>query len=249
MALRNYALTSIALFALATPTQAQERAEGFSVGVGLTHPSSIFAGEDGTMQVFPLLRYDTDAFSVGIPEGLRVTVFSDQDLRLGAVIAPRLSALSDVESAELAGIDRDLTFDGGASVRYLYRRGTQLRLRAVTELSDEHGGQEISAELRQPIPLGRIPLLASAGLTWMSDDLAQYSYGVLASEALAGRLEYAPGDVIIPHVSVSSVFPISDNLNLVGSVRAEVLPDEVTNSPIVDEDIGVNTFLGLTYQF
>ncbi|APX13460.1 hypothetical protein BWR18_18585 [Tateyamaria omphalii] len=215
----------------------------------MAYSNSIFTGEGSDVQALPLLRYESERFGVGIPEGLRVTVFSNPQVRLSGVISPRFSALDDPDSAFLDGIDRDITVDGGAQLRYSFARGTQLQLRAVTELTDEHGGQEISAELSQAIPLGRTPLLVSAGLTWLSDDLARYSYGVLASEALAGRPEYDPGDVIIPHIALTSVFPINDRVNLVGSVRAEFLPDEVTDSPIVDEDIGVSTFLGLTYQF
>ncbi|WP_299744242.1 MipA/OmpV family protein [uncultured Tateyamaria sp.] len=228
---------------------AQQPAEGFTLGLGVTHSTSIFVGENNETQALPLLRYEAEAFSIGIPDGLRVTLISNQQLQFSAVVSPRFSALDDTDSPALAGIDRDITVDGGVQLRYSFGHGTQLHLRALTELSDDHGGHEIAAEVRQPLPLGQTPLLLSAGLTWQSDDLARYSYGVFANEAAIGRPAYAPGNVIIPHIAVSTVFPINDRVNLVGSVRATFLPDDVSDSPIVDEDVGLSSFVGLSYRF
>lgn len=238
-----------ALFALMAPVSAQQVPEGFSGGIGVGYARSVFVGDNASAQALPILRYDTEAFSIGVPDGFRVTLFGDEQFRVSAVLAPRFSALDEADSTALDGIEREITFDGGAQMQYRFGRGTTLRLRAVTELTDEHGGHEVSAEVRQPVPFGRQPLMAAAGVTWLSGDLSRYTYGVLASEAAGGRPAYDPGSVVIPHISLSAMFPIADRASLVGSVRAEYLPDAITDSPIVDEDLGLSTFLGLTFRF
>lgn len=239
----------LAAAASASAAYAQQEPDGFSAGIGVGYANSVFVDDDSTAQALPLIRYDTPQFSLGLPDGARVTLFGDDQLRLSAVLAPRFSALDDADSLALDGIERDVTLDGGAQLVYRFGAGTLLRVRALTELTDEHGGQELGAEISQPVPLGRQILLASAGATWLSGDLAQYTYGVLPGEAIAGRPSYDPGSVVIPHISLSTVFPVSERARIIGSVRAEFLPDAVTDSPIVDADVGISSFVGLSFQF
>ena len=247
--MKKHALGLAMAATLGTQAIAQQEQDGFSIGFGLTYSDSVFVGEDSDPQILPLLRYESDRFSLGVPQGARLTVFERNQLRVSAVVSPRFSALEDPDGRELAGIDRELTADGGLQLRYRFGPGTQIRFRAVTELTDEHGGSELSASITQPVPVGQTPLLLSAGVTMMDPDLAQYTYGVFESEATRDRPEYSPDAVIIPNLSVSSVFALSETVSLTGSVRAEFLPDEVTDSPIVDADVSVSTFLGISYQF
>lgn len=238
------ALTSIPFVALA-----QEQPQGFSVGAGVAGGSGLYIGEDDGAMVLPLLRYDSDAFSVGVPDGLRVTLLDSGDFRLSAVVAPRFSETDASDAPELDGLDRDLTADGGIQARYRVGDLTSLRVQAVTELTDAHGGSEVSLGLSHAIPIGRFPLLLEGGATWQSDALSSYLYGVSATEATTARAAYEPGDVVIPHISIGTAIPITNNIQVVGNIRAEFLPDGVSNSPIIDEEVSVSGLFGLRYSF
>ncbi|WP_460274425.1 MipA/OmpV family protein [Celeribacter sp. ULVN23_4] len=247
----NYALTA-ALFFLGiglVPASAQERPDGFSIGLAVAGGNNIYVGESDDISALPLLRYDSDAFSIGLPDGLTVKLFGANDFEIGAALSPRLFALVDTDASELRGIDRDITVDGGLQARYAFTQQTTLLARAVTEVTDEHGGSEVEIALRHAVPVGRAAFSVEAGATWQSADLSTYLYGVRGSEAISGRAAYDPGDVIVPHLSLGAVYPLNDRMRIVSSIRAEFLPDEVQDSPIVSEDISIGAMIGVSYSF
>ncbi len=251
---QNSGLGGIAVAAtlsiFAAPAAAQDRAQGVSVGLGVAAGNGIFVGGDGEAGVLPSIRYDSDAVSVGLADGLRVTLFEQDALRFSAIVAPRFSAIDISDSPALDGFDREITADGGVQLRYSLGGGAAITARAVTELTDEHGGSEFALSISQPAPIGGIPVRFGAGVTWQSEDLAAYNFGVTPADAAASTFApYNPGAVLIPHISVGASIPLSDRVSLVGSVRAEFFPDDITDSPIIDEDIGVGAFLGISYSF
>jgi outer membrane protein len=223
--------------------------EGFSVGLGLAGGVSPYVGGDDDIAVLPFLRYNTAALTIGLPEGVRVTLWSQDQTRLSAVLSPRLSEIDAADSLALAEMDRDVSIDGGLQADIGLGRGLSLSFRAVTEVTDEHGGQEVSAGIVQPVPLGRVPLILGAGVTWQSADLAAYVWGVAPGEARADRPAYDPGSVLIPYLSVGAFVPLAERLTLVGNLRADFLPGGVTDSPIIDEDISVGVLVGIAYRF
>lgn len=240
----------VCLGLMALPASAQDAPQGVSLGIGLAAANGYLIGEDTQALALPILRYDSAAFSVGFPDGLRMTVFENEALRFSAVVTPRLSAIALSDAAELDGIDRALTADGGVQLDVnLAASRTRLTLRAVGELTDEHRGQEVSLGVTQALPVGGMPVLLGAGLSWQSTELTSYLYGVGTDEATPGRAAYAPGDVVIPYVSIGTMVPVSDHVRLVANLKAEFLPDAVSKSPIIDEDVSVGAFLGLSFSF
>ncbi|WP_366111309.1 MipA/OmpV family protein [Aestuariivita sp.] len=158
-----------------------------------------------------------------------------------------MSAIDSSDAAALDGLDREVTLDIGGQVDYRFGPGTTVFLRAVTEVTGEHDGSEATLGVRQPLPLGNVPVFLGAGVTWQSGELSQYAYGVLPTDT--GFAAYAPGDVTIPYLNIGTSIPLSDNLSLVGNLRAEFLPDAIRDSPIVDEDIAVGAIVGLSFRF
>ncbi|MBO6605006.1 MAG: MipA/OmpV family protein [Roseicyclus sp.] len=243
---RRLTILSALLIAATVPVQAQMQPEGFSAGIALTAGSSSFIG-DNEASALPLLRYDSRRFSIGVPDGARITLFENEGLRFSGVFSPRLSAIDGLDAPELAGIDRDITLDIGGQVDYRFGRGTSVFLRTVTELTNEHGGQETTMGVRQALPLSGTPVFLGAGVSYLSGDLSEYVYGVRASDT--GFAPYAPGDVFIPYVNIGASFPLTERVSLVGNLQAEFLPDEVFGSPIIDDDITIGGLIGLSMRF
>jgi MipA family protein len=248
MKARGFALAGLAVLS-ACPLWAQEEPQGFSIGVGAGVGGGSLIGQDAEVTALPLLRYDSAAFSVGIPDGVRVTVIQRDPLRFSAVLSPRLSAIERSDAPELDGMTREVTADGGVQVDYTFGMGTRVSFRAVTELTDEHSGDEVTVGISHAIPLGAVPLIVGTGVDWQNGELSEYLYGVRADEAQAGREAYAPGDVAIPYLTIGTRVPLSDNLGLVANVRASFLSDKITDSPIIDEDVAVDALVGLTFRF
>lgn len=247
---RAVALAAAAVAGLAQPLSAQDRPEGFSVGLGVAAGTGLFVGGDGEVGALPIIRYESDAFSFGLPDGLRVTLFDQGRLRLSGVVSPRFSGIDVSDSPLLSSFDRDITADGGVQLQFALAERTDLTVRAVTELTDEHGGSQLSASVSHALPLGLLPLRVGAGVAWKSEELATYEFGVTAADAAVSTFAaYNPGDVIVPHLSIGTTIPINDRTSVIANLRAEFLPDEISNSPIIDEDVAVGAFLGISYRF
>lgn len=248
-ALLRMAFAVLSLMLMPPFAVSQEQPQGISIGVGATRGLGIYVGEDNTATVLPLLRYDTEAFSIGVPDGLRVTVLDQNAFRLSALITARPSTINASDAQELDGLERKLTADGGFQASYRFGKPTELRLQAMTELTHEHSGGELSLSLSQAFPLGRVPLMLQAGVTWQSKELTSYLYGVSSTESTDLRPVYSSGDVVIPHLSVTTVLSIARNTRLITSIGADFLPDEISISPIVNEDVAVHGFLGIIHNF
>lgn len=247
--LRHTALSVPLALAAATAAVAQDAPPiGFSVGLGAAIPADPFVGDAGEAEVLPLLRYQGHGFSLGT-DGLRFDLRRDGGVTVEAVLLPRFTALDDPDGAELNGIDRDITGDLGLSFSADLRPGLAAEIVALQEVTGEHDGQELILGLRQDLPLGGLPVSVGAGVSWKSADLTNYLYGVRTDEALAGRPAYRTSASLTPFLALEGAVPISQRVVVVGGARVEFLEDDVTDSPIVDDDVAASGFIGLLYRF
>jgi outer membrane protein len=253
MPLRGMMLKSVLGFAIALGTGhaavAQQAPDGFTVGaLGITGTSP-YVGQDRVGVVVPLLGFKRGTFSMNTGKGASLGLITRDGLDVAAIIAPRFTPFNADDSAALAGMNRNFSVDGGVTLGFAATDRINIDLRAVTEVTGEHGGQEVSVEASSLITLGRVPMLLSGGAVWQSADLAEYVYGVRGSEAAAGRPAYAPGAAVVPFVTLGTMYPINDQTRVFGGVKAEFLPQAVTGSPIIDESVVTSLTLGVSFGF
>ncbi len=233
---------------LAGPTFAQQQPPtGFSLGLGVAGSTDPYLGGDAGALPFPLLRYQGEGFSVGI-DGLTYDVYQKQPFKLSLIAAPRISAIEFSDNDELDGLDRNITADIGAEFSYDTGRYFA-KAKFLQEVTGEHDGQEVMLEAGTRLPLGRVPVSLSAGFSWQSEDLSAYLWGVGAGETAPGRPAYDPGDALIPFLGIGTFYPLSERVSLIGTARAEFLPEAVTDSPIVEDDVVISAFVGVGYRF
>ncbi len=233
---------------LAGTAAAQERADGWRMGGFATLGPSIYAGEDNDLSVIPAISYQTGRWQFGL-NGVSAQVWDEGGSALEVLLRPRFFGLVFADAPELAGIDRDITGDVGASWSYDVSPVTSIEVTGLVEVTGAHGGQEIELKLDQEVSVAGFPLFVGASVTWQSADLSGYLYGVSASEATGSRAAYEPGSVLIPEVSISSGYPLGSGAFLFGGVRYSVLPGEVSSSPIVTRDDDFGVFVGVTRSF
>ncbi len=223
--------------------------EGFSFGLGASASSNPYIGEDETnFGAVPILRYQGDGWRVGT-DGAGIDLYRGAPVTAEAILLPRFTALSDPGSDELDGIDREITLDGGLSFSYALGERTSLSATVLQELTGEHDGQEVDLSVSTGLALGAVPLNVTGGMSWKSQGLGSYLYGVEDGEATADRPEYDLDGSVTPYLSLSSGFALSEAAQLVGSVRVEFLPDGVTDSPIVEDDTVTSGFVGVQLSF
>ncbi|GFE64746.1 MipA/OmpV family protein [Litoreibacter roseus] len=227
---------------------AQDGQQGFSAGLAVGVSTNPYIGEDNDASPFPLIRYQGNGFSVGTT-GVFIDAFSTPVSKLEFVATPRFTGLEDPDADELNGIDRDFTVDAGFRFTYDVTPGTELVTTVLQEVTGEHDGQELRVSLSRSSDGFGFPLKGTVGVSWKSEDLSEYTYGVFASEARGGRDAYSPGSTLTPFVGLSSSIPLSQSAVLIGGVRAEFLEDDISDSPIVDEDVIFGASIGVQFSF
>ncbi|RMA43449.1 MipA/OmpV family protein [Rhodophyticola porphyridii] len=237
----------LSVFATGTAV-AQEQPQGLSFGLAAGVSNSLYVGDEDDTSVFPLLSYQGQGFSVGF-DGLTVDMIDRGGMRVQGRLAPRFTALEDPDAAALQGLDRDITVDAGFSLAYDISPQATVNATFLQEITGEHDGRELTVDVRHQLMLGQLPLGLSAGLTWQSEDLAGYLYGVRPSEATGTRPAYRPDAAVIPFVGVSTAFPITDSAAIFATAQASFLDDTITDSPIVDEDRLYSANIGIQFNF
>jgi outer membrane protein len=252
----------------AASAQVVERADKVAVeqapsrwGLGLAgvYRDSEYAGEGGRTRLVPNISYDGERFYFrGAAFGYRFVKREDFELR--SFVAARLDGFDrddlGIEALARRGIDRSLledrddSADFGIGATWKGAAGTlDLELKAdVTGTSD---GYELAADYRYPLQFGRTSIVPAVGVLRLSADMADYYYGTLDREVARGVTDYRPGAVTVPRVGVGLVRPFARHWLLIGNLEYRVLPDELQDSPLVEEDTdGVGSFfLGISRRF
>jgi len=235
----------------ACPATAQYVSEedGFTFGlVAGGYVNSPFVGESSQYIPYPIITYRNGPFEIGT-FGVSYDFIDRNNFLLRAGVAPRFSALAEADAPELAGIDREFTADVYLGAEYRFDSGFNVGAQFRQDITGEHDGQGLRFDLGYSTLAGKTGIDVGAGILWQSDDLANYVWGVFPSEALPGRPAYDVGDVVIPFLSLEVERPVTDRWSIFGSVRVDFLPDDVTDSPIIEEDSPVLVSLGAVFRY
>ena len=226
------------------------RAEGLRYTIGLMAGASQSPFDMGAPEgaLVPGFLVEGEGFSIGT-SGLTVEVVETEAVTLSARVAPRFVTADPSVVPGLERLERDIAVEAGLSAG-LTVGPFQAEIEALRDVSDTHGGAAVSATLGTGAALtDRLSIGAQIGATWMDQRLATYAFGVLPSEAGGGLATHAVPASVIASVGAEASYALGGNLTLVGGVSADILPDSVTASPIVQRDTVVSVIGGVRYAF
>lgn len=233
--------------ALAQDAPREGRNDGFSLGLLVVGDTNPYLGQGSDIIPLPLFSFRQGDFAVST-EGVEYSFLNDGPLRLTAAARPRFSGLISTDGDQLDGIDREVTGDFALEAQYdIGRFYTAAALRQ--EFTGEHDGQEARLRFGARQRLGSVGLDWSAGAAWQSGDLSRYIYGVDTDEVAPGRPTYDPGSVVVPFLSVSARYQINESWSLLGSLRTDFFSDDITDSPIIEDDALISGGVGFVFRF
>lgn len=224
--------------------ESRPAADRWSIGIGASIKDSPYAGEGTKTRPFPLVGYEGDrVFWRGLSGG--VHLFNGETFTLDAVLSGRMDGfdIDDLGRRELRanGLDaslledRDDGLDAGLAARWRGRAG-ELKLQALADVTDASSGQEATLDYAYALQWGRTTIVPGAGVRWMSKDLVAYYYGTLDEEVARGVPLYRPGSAVVPEVSVGFSRPMGEKWRIIGSLKYDFLPDEISDSPLLEPD-------------
>ena len=240
-------LTFIAQTAFAQQTEAE-----LALGIGLAGFQDPQRGLDAKQLAMPLVSYRSERVNFQITT-LSYRMVSLGDLEISALVSGRIQGYEAIDSPYLRGMKtRSDTLDGGISLDW---NGFSLSYKH--DLLSKYKGDEVALSYSKGFDLGKLQLMAGAGVTWQSEKLNHYYFGVNASEAqkivvqsrLFNRTGYQTDAALVPKVNALGIYSLSPSWALIGGAEVEFLPEEITDSPIIGEKNAWGAFIGIARNF
>jgi outer membrane protein len=251
-------LFPFSIFAVVSNTEAQPRARGavptFSLGTGAIYATTVYQGADNKVIAIPLIMFSGEQFFIrGTGAGMHV--YQDERLSIDLLGKYKFEAYEESDSASLVGMkDRSGTVEAGLAAQWRLKRFERfekivLSCQVFTDLLNEHGGQEINLRMKKPYRWRMIFIAPYLGVSLHSDTFSNYYYGVDASEAIAGRPEYNLGWTANWQAGLALRVGLTPNIMVNTMFGLELLDQQITDSPIVDQDARFFSMVGIAYGF
>lgn len=170
-------------------------------------------------------------------EGLPVIDTGDKEL-----IGPSFNDLSqrNLRNRRMAGM---------AGFEYSVTAGSvDLQLQYVSDFTGVHEGDEARVSIAKHWVNGRHHLIGSLGAVWQSSEVVNYYYGITRPEADA-RGPYATDAALSAIARFDWNYELTErwDLRLLASYRQ--LPDEISASPLINDNKVITVFIGGVYHF
>lgn len=245
------------------------------VGIGMrTNP--IVNGKDIPLFILPEIRYYGERFFIDTyTAGLTLAEFNQQMINVvgtigfdqiyfksrsigNFVIESGAFSVSDDDPDQQSSGDPEIDFDrlhsrdtaGLAGLEYsYYNQYWDLSLQLLQDVTGVHEGQEIRAGLAHFFSIAGELFEVAGGFSWQSEKLLQYYYGVELSEVDSPLLAYQANDGVSPFFRLDWRRPIANRWSWQATLHYRWLSEEISGSPLVEENSVVTFHLGGVYHF
>lgn len=154
-------------------------------------------------------------------------------------------SFNDLQQRQL----RNRRMAGLAGFEYSFTLGdVDVQTQYLTDFTGIHDGDEARIAFAKHWAQGRHHFITSVGAVWQSSEVTNYYYGVTQAEADA-RSAYATDAAISAIARVDWNYQLTKrwDLRLLASYRQ--LPDEISASPLINDNKVITVFLGGVYHF
>ena len=232
----------------AATSSAAGRQQAFTLGLGASFSSNPYRGADSEFIPLPLLTYEGERFFVrGTNVGYHL--FKQDDLTLSLLGSYRMAGYDSGDSEFLQGMaDRDGTLEAGLQVSLATHLG-RFRVTVLSDMLDEHNGHEAKLTFSKRFPMQNYFVSPFVSVIWQSSQLVDYYYGVKAAEATSARPAYRVDSSILLQLGVMTNYMFNEHWSIRGRIAVTRLADEISDSPIVEDELVPSAFLGIGYRF
>lgn len=222
----------------------------WGVGLGVIGRSSPYVGSDSAVtQVIPAITYFGERLQ-WVGPSLRYGLWGSDTFRFAVNATYRVGAYEEDDSPILVGLgDRDSTLMAGVGLVYDGPNQIDVDFRYQHDVLDRFGGGTAELRLSKGFQTGNVSWGPSIGVNWLSSDMANYDFGVPSWAAIPGRPAYDVGSTVTAEGGIGGMLEITEHWRFVIDVSAEYLGDDISDSPIVDDDYVLKGFAAITYTF
>lgn len=222
----------------------------WGLGLGLiTRSSPYVESTRDVSQVIPAVTYVGERLQ-WLGPSLRFGIAGSNRLRLALAAEYRIGVYEEDDSPVLAGLgDRESTLLAGLAVQYEMGAGFELEANYQHDALDRIGGGVASVRLSRGFPWGTASIEPQVAVNWQSSDMSNHDFGVPDAKATLLRPAYELGSTTSFEAGVGVFVELSEDWRIIVNIAAERLDDEVTRSPIVDDDTVLKGLAVVTYIF
>ncbi|WP_395374760.1 MipA/OmpV family protein [Marinicella sp. W31] len=226
----------------------QDSDHSLSIGLAGVTVESIYVDGDRQNRAFPAVNYAYKQFYFQAGD-LGFHLFENENWELDIGIGANLAGDVDRGDSELLEDLPDLSIPVSAFVSAQYTSSIGLfEVAYQEEINNKHNGNSAAFSYTVPFPVGKWLLLPRLEANYFSEEAVNYFYGVEPDFALAGRPAYTADSEIVLGASVFALRRINDKFSIFANVNYQDFGDEITNSPIVEDDSAVSVFAGFLYK-
>ena len=222
----------------------------WGIGIGMIGKSSPYVDSTQSVsRVIPAVSYVGEKLQWFGPN-LRYGIYGSGQFRLAVSGSYRIGSFEQDDSPILAGLgDREDTLMAGLGAQYELPNGFDLHFNYEHDVLDRIGGGIADIGVSRGFQYGIFRFKPSFSLNWISGKVNDYEFGVPENAAISTRPAYSPGSSTSLELGLSTFIEISEDWRVIFNISGERLDDEITTSPIVDDDTVISGFVGFTYIF
>ena len=218
------------------------------VGLAVVNSHSAIQGKNNDTELDPAIIYQGENFSF-INGSLAYRFFTSDSLSIAVTGQQREEKYEPKDSQALNGMDkRDSAFDMGINIQSNKSWGT-LELAVLGDVSSTYDGSEVRASYAYPWIKGRWILTPAVGVSYLSQELVGYYYGVKNSEQNVDRPAYRGEAGVNSFVEISIIHQLSAKWTFIAGMDYVYLDEAIKKSPIVDENHEATAFTAIAYSF
>lgn len=138
---------------------------------------------------------------------------------------------------------------GFAGIEYQFSlESVDVQLQYLSEFTGLHQGEEARVSLAKHWASGKHHVITSLGAVWQSSEVVNYYYGLTPTEADA-RGPYTADAAVSALVRLDWNYELTErwDLRLLASYRQ--LPDDISASPLINDNKVITVFVGGVYHF
>lgn len=182
-------------------------------------------------------------------ENISYKLFEKNSLSFDVLAKSRIRGFEEDHDKLFEGMeDRDPALELGGRVSMNHALG-RVSLELLADPDTAHEGELAILELDRTYQMGGWSIKPTVGVTWQSEEVTDYYYGVRDSEVTASRAAFKGESAIIPHVDVDFVTNLGKNWKAGLNLDYQYLPDEITDSPLVDDSKSLSLSGRVAYFF
>lgn len=144
---------------------------------------------------------------------------------------------------------RDYAIDAGFQFNYYFSNQSNIRVQLLTDISNVYKGSNSLIEYSDYFSYQNLNISTTFGLTWKSDSLVDYYYGLTESDNVQPVFYYKGKSSIQPYLKLSAIYPINNKWKIVSKIQYIKLGSSISNSPIVQKTKATLFYLGVAYGF